>query len=399
MTSLLLVEEIEKASTDPKGLVIWRTRLLENNGPGLPSQILLLASEATKVWLKLVHQATPDCVGLAEQAPTKDLLRILRICTNISSVDPTLNVELGQEGIHVWWSKLIQLDPWKFDVEETRDCVMEIQDIACEIAASCTTFPMKVSSFTPDELRSRLPLSFTIESVETSDSLTLYIGEVAERQSSQKDVGFLMWPSAVVLSRWLVTNPSVLDDKQVMELGAGCGLTGLVAGQIQQQRGHNSERQSVLLTDFNPIVVKNCQQNIQLNDLLDGVQADTLDFYQQTGDRDATGWSDSQGNCREPVDVILAADIICQPEDAFAAARTMACALRPGGIAYVVSADSKHRFGVERLGEACNAAGLHMESRTNVRDLYEGGLLTTNMEKTTGFVEDMSLTMYIVRKL
>lgn len=61
---------------------------------------------------------------------------------------------------------------------------------------------------------------------------------------------------------------------------------------------------------------------------------------------------------------VLAADAICQPDDAFTAARSIFCLLRPGGKDIVLSADPKHWFGVERFEEACVLVGLRV-SRTN----------------------------------
>ena len=149
------------------------------------------------------------------------------------------------------------------------------------------------------------------------------------------------------------------------------------------------------MTDFNRTVVKNCSHNISLNGLQEIAKAEELDFYKQ--DITIGGWMDSLGNKRKQVDLILAADVICQPEDAFAAARTIFCSLKRGGKAIVVSADSKHRFGVEFFEDACREVQLQIVC-TNIRDLYGGRLVTSSMENTTGYVENMSLTMYSVEK-
>ena len=58
--------------------------------------------------------------------------------------------------------------------------------------------------------------------------------------------GFVMWPSAVMLSRWLARNPSIVlggrgggaaeasaaAEGDILELGAGCGLVGLTAAAL-----------------------------------------------------------------------------------------------------------------------------------------------------------------------
>jgi predicted nicotinamide N-methyase len=153
---------------------------------------------------------------------------------------------------------------------------------------------------------------------------------------------------------------------------------------------------SVIQTDFNETVVKNINQNIQLNGLKGVAEGVGLDFYQQ--DVSLDGWLDTNGNQRAQVDLILASDIICQPEDAYAAARSIFSALSAGGRAIVVNGDSKHRFGVERFEDACTELGMTL-STTDVGDLYHGRLLSRDMEKTSGYVDGMTLNMHIIDKV
>jgi SAM-dependent methyltransferase len=120
-----------------------------------------------------------------------------------------------------------------------------------------------------------------------------------------------------------------------------------------------------------------------------------LDFYEQTGTSD--DWVDGEGRRRDPVDVIIAADIICQADDAIAAANSIHDALKPGGRAYVILGDAKHRFGVDRFQGECQRVGLDI-SISNVADLYDGKLLDQNMYLTTGYVEGMTLTMFFIHK-
>jgi predicted nicotinamide N-methyase len=215
----------------------------------------------------------------------------------------------------------------------------------------------------------------------------------------------VMWPSAVVLSGWLVTEPSSLlgchEDgstrASVLELGAGCGLTGLVAARLLQQQSssHKQLDASVLLTDFNPTVLENLKRNVALNDFSSVCSVVGLDFYQQTGSADH--WKDMNGQSRAPVDVVLAADIICQPSDAVAAANTIHDVLKPGGTAHIVCADAAHRFGVDHLANECHRVGLTVSIR-DAREVYDRVLLGQHLDQTTGYVEGMSLTLFTVRK-
>lgn len=225
----------------------------------------------------------------------------------------------------------------------------------------------------------------------------------------------VMWPSAVVLAGWLVTDPSLVcnDGTAVLELGAGCGLTGLVAACLQQQRRKSSPRlvdrtteessasstsASVILTDFNPTVLENLKHNVALNDITDICDVVGLNFYEQTDNRaENNQWKDMQGVAHDAVDVVLGADIICQPSDAVAAANTVNTVLKPGGVAYVVCADAAHRFGVDHFAKECQRVGLQVRTR-DAREIYDGLGCQNNLEQTAGYVKSMSLTLFTIRK-
>jgi predicted nicotinamide N-methyase len=216
-----------------------------------------------------------------------------------------------------------------------------------------------------------------------------------------------MWPSAVVLAHWLVREASSLQlggKKRILELGAGCGLAGLVAVRLQRQRsapgrGADGDPCVVYLSDYNSAVLDNLERNASLNDVTDDCRVVGLDFYQQTGTADS--WEDTAGKRREPVDVILAADVICKAEDAAAVARTVHDALQPGGgRAFVVCAGAAHRFGVEHLETDCRRVGLQVATQ-DVKDMFRGELLSLleeDLHKTTGYVEGMSFTAFTLTK-
>lgn len=356
----------------------------------------------------------PDEEANKNQLPAVEFLsRLVALHLLWLKLDPILGEELGRQGSHAalakWMKHCSSLDIDDDDdylpVRET--VILEIQEKAYQIAAHCRNFPVSCAPLSEDELLARLPLEFHIggsESIGNSNHqstfrTTTLIQQVTARQSAQEDVGFVMWPSSVVLSNLFLHNGEIatfLQGKSVLEIGAGCGLAGLVAAQLQQKcislSENSAPKPKVILTDFNHIVLENLRLNVALNDLDCDVVG--LDFYQQTISK-SQGWIDMCGRQYGQVDLVLGADIICQPSDAVAAATTVVCALKAGGLAYIVCADAEHRFGVERFRSECESVGLCVKTR-NVDHIDVGQRF--GIEKTAGYVENMNLTIFTLEK-
>lgn len=76
------------------------------------------------------------------------------------------------------------------------------------------------------------------------------------RMGGQADTGYVNWPAATILARWLALHPRAVAGKAVMEVGAGLGLCGLVAARWARE---------VLLTDYNLACLERLQRHVELN--------------------------------------------------------------------------------------------------------------------------------------
>ena len=226
----------------------------------------------------------------------------------------------------------------------------------------------------------------------------------AVRQSGQGDVGFVLWPSSVYLARYLTQTPAgveAVSGKRVVELGCGCGVTGLAVALLSSTPTTTTISSSpppppppasVTLTDFNDAVVANAAFNLALNDLsAPRHTACRFDFY-------ASSLSPAL-SVEGSVDTIIAADVVCCAEDATALASALAKLLsnNRSAVAHVVFASGKHRFGVDdfpREARRRRGEGLLLESSTVIsptdpgrEQLFRGAELTAGYdEKAMTFV-------------
>jgi predicted nicotinamide N-methyase len=410
------LDVIEQRVQSLRAICEWRHCLLTEGQAGFAASFVPLLEKIIDSWFASVQRkswsssrtvsvedtkddgngmiASSFC-SVCDTLETKALSQALSIHVAISQKDPILAEEIGFQGSHMLLTRLIQYDASQYP-EQDQDAIMTLQDLACEIASSASSFPLKLAPI--PNLLERLPLCISF-----SPQHKLFIQQVTSRQSAQQDVGFVVWPSAVALSQWLIDHPTmVLTAQSILELGAGCGLVGLTAAMLvqeQKQVDKNGSRvdddyndPQIILTDFNQVVLDNLRLNIDLNDVHATVQK--MDFYLQSGhaefwvDDSKIGAEAQQGQ----VDLILAADMICQPSDAVAAANAIHDALKPGGKAIVVCGNGKHRFGVDCFEDQCKRVGLAVKTSS----------VAANMESlllTAGYVDGMSLAMFTIDKV
>ena len=117
-----------------------------------------------------------------------------------------------------------------------------------------------------------------------------------------KGTGLNVWDGAVLLSYYLESKHQVVDQKRIIELGAGCGLTGIAAAILGAKE--------VILTDLQ-YTLSLVQANIDLNKWAFPVCCDRIECKEcdwMCTNRDTLsnlGFSDNK-----PPDLILAADCV-----------------------------------------------------------------------------------------
>ncbi|OQR96054.1 hypothetical protein THRCLA_22025 [Thraustotheca clavata] len=130
--------------------------------------------------------------------------------------------------------------------------------------------------------------------------------ELAQDATDSTDIalGWYVWPSAVVLADFIASNPNFIVNMNVIELGSGTALPGLLASMLGATH--------VLLTDKSKDELDVAARSIQLNKLSqERISTKTLLW----GDISPLDF---------PVDVVLAADCFYDPKDFEAIIATLA---------------------------------------------------------------------------
>mmetsp|Transcript_30120 Transcript_30120/g.39665 ORF Transcript_30120/g.39665 Transcript_30120/m.39665 type:complete len:345 (+) Transcript_30120:129-1163(+) len=117
------------------------------------------------------------------------------------------------------------------------------------------------------------------------------------------EVGMKPWAAAYLLTEWLVEHPEKVNGKNILEIGAGVGLTGLMVGAALCPN-------KLYLTDYVEEVVENLNKNVTLNQKANTISQDrsisvgTLDWCRP--ELSGVTWSD--------YDLIIGADVVYNRE-------------------------------------------------------------------------------------
>ncbi|KAI8906746.1 putative methyltransferase-domain-containing protein [Gorgonomyces haynaldii] len=88
-----------------------------------------------------------------------------------------------------------------------------------------------------------------------------WLNEIIEvREIMDADYGCYLWPSALILTQYLLHHPHLYQNKRIVELGAGVGLPGLFLSRMGAS--------NVVLCDLdNPVIISNLKSAIEHNQL------------------------------------------------------------------------------------------------------------------------------------
>jgi len=114
---------------------------------------------------------------------------------------------------------------------------------------------------------------------------------------SPQTIGWTVWDGSIVLSKYLEKqfSKNYFQNKRIIELGAGCGLVGIVAGLLGAE---------VVLTDMQSVLLQ-LQENVNLNIPSSSSNPSKVTVQQLT-------WGEDVRHFNPPFDMIISADVIYQ---------------------------------------------------------------------------------------
>ncbi|KAI0452315.1 hypothetical protein F5B21DRAFT_344548 [Xylaria acuta] len=174
----------------------------------------------------------------------------------------------------------------------------------------------------------------------SSETITVQLtdGLAGKDDTDHTDVGLQSWGAAFIFTELMCatparlnfTNSSLGSAPRIIELGAGTGLVGIALGKILSRLGVLMP--TIIATDFHPTVLANLQANIVKNfpnpsrEKSPSIHAAPLDWETP----DLSPPLDEQG------DVLVATDVIYDPEHAVWLRDCAARMLKPDGVFWLM---------------------------------------------------------------
>ena len=320
-----------------------------------------------------------------ESLPVPRLCRLLCIVEAACQRDAFFASELGQLG---GFQALVQITSWLAQRQE--EDAIEVLDgaIGAIVCSGCAGFPRVPMEATTDADHLK-PLTYTfIDSTFGKGEFGVVLRRVnKDFHFDQTSVGYVLWSAAITQSRWICRYPEFLRGKEVLELGAGVGLSGIVACRFAKR---------CVLTDFNDAVLRNLAANVQINtggeEILGlpcavhpscDVSVCKLDWTMLHAEEEVDTAAGVGMPCLPACtfERIIGSDIICCAEDVTALCGVIGRYLAPTASArcFFVVPTNDHRWGIETFLPALASLGLDLQYRPLVHSrLY-------NESKYTGW--------------
>lgn len=202
-------------------------------------------------------------------------------------------------------------------------------------------------------------------------------GEVfttAKKAQQDDTTGVALWGAAVIGAQWLADlskqNPAIFAGKNILELGAGCGLMGLVCAAMQPPP------LGVSFADVFPATLENLRHNCLLNNLSlnqkpqeGGVAGEVLHLDWC----DSSSWPKDECGASKSYDIIVASDLIYE-SSAVSPLVTVICQLLKPKIGRLYYTHRLSRDGASLFADSLRRANLKVEELSAPESYFQNCL-------------------------
>lgn len=339
---------------------------------------------------KLAMRLSPGVLGALANTvrwrSSYDPLRcaVLELIGTMCSDDPDICSDFACLGLHTTLGRSLRSLGTSFDESDVQ--MQKHDELVAATIESIVGSGCPFNASPSDEPIRPAPLVFSLHGSRAEEPpKDVLLRQVPEMIHKHFDVGFKLWPNAILLSRWLMAADvgegasarKLFSGNRVLELGSGVGLLGLaIAVGAQHSSAPSQAPVEIVLTDFNEHVLRNLRYNTRINldpELQNAtvglptadhthknnqfVRVEKLDFstiscdVSDVGSR-GSGWQTPDGALQSAADVVLGADICCSADDAKALAAALpALVAYPDGVAFLSLPHPVSRFGPDDLAQ------------------------------------------------
>lgn len=216
---------------------------------------------------------------------------------------------------------------------------------------------------------------------EEEDQKTLLVRELPienadnpfdDGQDQLDTTGLGIWSASLVMARWMADKSLLgrFDGKNVLELGAGCGVPGLAVGLY-------SAAKHVYLTDYNPVTVENLKYNIDMNANRPCTKSNSSNAGEWLERVTATSidWNDETTWPKEKMDYVIGSDLIYQKSIVPLLWKVVNGLIKDDGI-FLYACPSDGRDGLQEFIDAVKKEGFNCYSQEVAPDMYRSNPLS-----------------------
>eukprot|EP00979_Chaetoceros_neogracilis_P011701 scaffold2955_cov203-Chaetoceros_neogracile.AAC.3 len=193
--------------------------------------------------------------------------------------------------------------------------------------------------------------------------------------------GLGIWSASIVMARWMASKASLgrFDDKNVLELGAGCAVPGLALGMY-------SDAKVVYITDYNPATIDNLKYNIDINANRPCTKSRAGEWLERIKPL-SIDWADEATWPKEKMDFVIGSDLIYQKSIVPLLKKVVNGLIKDNG-SFLYTCPSDGRDGLVEFIETMKNEGFRCVSEEVAPDLYRSNPLSN------GDAEDAFLHFY-----